>query len=162
MTGPTVCLPGLDETELVSVSITGRFGSPAYWPSWVRIAEVIDGIWSVSPSRPASLGPGGVTLLGFCGYQWTSAKSALPASAESTVWFHGWGLPGAVSPSGQLPGVVSTTPTWMVGSTAFIAAMYWAATAAYSAGPHSVGWVPAGGEPQWSSGSQFALYVPLP
>jgi hypothetical protein len=66
-------------------------------------------------------------LLGFCGYQCTSAKPMLRPSAVSTVWFHDCGLVcGLVTPSGQLfgaPDAVSTTPTEMCGSTAFIAAM---------------------------------------
>ena len=81
------------------------------------------GIWAVSASSPQSVGPGGVTLLGFCGYQCTSAKPIWLPSADRTVWFHGCGLPALVTPSGQLPGAVSTTPTTMVGSTAFMAAM---------------------------------------
>jgi hypothetical protein len=36
----------------------------------------------------------------------------------------GCGLPADVTPCGQLPGAVSTTPTTMLGSTAFIAEMY--------------------------------------
>jgi len=45
---------------------------------------------------------------------------AAPA-IDSTTWFHGPASPPAVMPSGHSPGVVSTAPTLMVGSTAFIA-----------------------------------------
>ncbi len=61
---------------------------------------------------------------GFCGYQCTSAKPISPARAVITVWFQLSGLPPEVTPSGQLPGAVSTTPIEMDGSTAFIAVMY--------------------------------------
>src|SRR6266568_8234635 len=117
----TVCLPGLEETELVSVTMIGVLLLPVYWVSSERVEDTMVGICDVSPSRPASVGPGGVTVLGFCGYQWMSAKPIWLPSAESTVWFHACGLPAEVTPSGQLPGAVSTTPTTIDGSTAFIA-----------------------------------------
>src|SRR3954447_3974882 len=98
--------------------------APALWDSSDRSDDTMPGIWALAPSSPASVGPGGVTVLGFCGYQCTSAKPIWLPSADSTVWFHGCGLPAEVMPSGQLPGAVSTTPTTMVGSTAFIALMY--------------------------------------
>jgi hypothetical protein len=66
-------------------------------------------------------------LLGFCGYQCTSAKPIWLPSADSTVWFQLCGFCALVTPSGQLfgaPEAVSTTPTEMRGSTAFIAARY--------------------------------------
>ena len=115
------------------------------------------GIWAVSASSPLSVGPGGVTLLGFCGYQCTSAKSIELSRADSTVWSHGCGLSAFVTPSGQLPGAVSTTPTLMVGSTAFMAAMYAFTFCAYTDGPQLVGCELGGIVPQWSSGSQEAL-----
>src|SRR5437588_4799852 len=119
----SVCLPGLDDTELVSVTMIGVVELPVYWLSSVRIEVIIVGMFAASASSPASVGPGGVTLLGFCGYQWMSAKPIWLPSADRTVWFHACGLPADVWPSGQLPGAVSTTPMTMLGSTAFIAEM---------------------------------------
>ena len=63
----------------------------------------------------------------------------------------------SLTPSGQLPGAVSTTPTLMVGSTAFMAAMYALTFCAYTDGPQLVGCELGGIVPQWSSGSQKAL-----
>lgn len=56
-------------------------------------------------------------------------------SAVSTVWFHDCGYSEFVTPSGQNPGVVSTTHTLALASTAWIAEMYCFTLAAYSAGP---------------------------
>ena len=119
----SVCLPGLDDTELVSVTMIGVVVVPVYWLSSDRSVDTIVGICAVSASSPASVGPGGVTLLGFCGYQCMSAKPIWLPSADRTVWFHACGLPAEVTPSGQLPGAVSTMPMTMLGSTAFIAEM---------------------------------------
>jgi len=49
------------------------------------------------------------------------AKSMEGQAIGSTVSFHGLGEVLLVTPSGQNPGVVSTTPTLMEESTAFIA-----------------------------------------
>src|SRR4051794_14272012 len=96
----------------------GTAEEPSYWPSCAFSVETIDGIDAEADSRVASL-----SLPGFCGYQCTSANPIWPASAVITVWFQVCGLPALVTPSGQLPGAVSTTPTTIVGSTAFIAEM---------------------------------------
>lgn len=51
------------------------------------------------------------------------AKSIAPATADSTVWFQSAESPAPTMPSGQSPGVVSTAPILIVGSTAFIASV---------------------------------------
>jgi hypothetical protein len=53
----------------------------------------------------------------------------------STVWFQDWAYSEFVTPSGQKPGVVSTTHTLALASTACTAEMYCFTLAAYSAGP---------------------------
>jgi len=43
---------------------------------------------------------------------------------DITVWFQSWVSPGPTMPSGHAPGVLSTAPTLMLGSTAFMADTY--------------------------------------
>jgi hypothetical protein len=45
----------------------GRLEFPAQLANSARSAVTAAGIWALEASRPASVGPGGVMLLGFCG-----------------------------------------------------------------------------------------------
>lgn len=80
------------------------------------------------------------------GYQCTVKKSISGATTGMTVWFQPAESPAATTPSGQLPGMVSTAPTLIVGSTAFIARTNSSVVRAYAAGLLS----------GWSSVSQVA------
>ena len=73
-------------------------------------------------------------------------KSIFGPAMVSTIWFQVPASPAATMPSGQFAGVVSTAPTLMVGSTAFIASEYATTWSAYPAGLLSA----------WSSASQAA------
>ncbi|PSK62485.1 hypothetical protein B0E53_05617 [Micromonospora sp. MH33] len=79
-------------------------------------------MWPVRARDSAAVPPG---------YQCTSTKSIFGPARESTVWFQGPGSAPAVSPSGQLAGMVSTAPTLMLGSTAFMASAYSTTRRAY-------------------------------
>src|SRR5258708_5566172 len=76
--------------------------------------------WLMRPWRADTM-PGisfcGALMGSLLGYQWTMTKSMFWPQAVSTFWFQF-----GVTPSGQLPGVVKTAPTFIVGSLAFIAA----------------------------------------
>ncbi|MFE6888214.1 hypothetical protein [Streptomyces sp. NPDC057694] len=57
------------------------------------------------------------------GYQWMTTKSALVLTIARTTSFQSPESPEPTIPSGPKVGVVSTTPTLIDGSTAFMAAM---------------------------------------
>src|SRR5437660_3380994 len=76
------------------------------------------------------------------GYQWRSTKSIFEPAMLSTVWFQVPASPLPTRPSGQLAGIVSTAPTLMLGSTAFMASEYATTPLAYAAGLLS-GWLSA-------------------
>jgi hypothetical protein len=98
--------------ELTSVSAIGVPAAP-FASSCARSWASSPVNWEVVPSAWAASEPPG--------YQCTITKSALPAISGITVWFQSALSPSAITPSGQLPGIVSTAPTFTVGSTAFIA-----------------------------------------
>ncbi len=113
----------LDSVELVSVTMICTLGAlaPPDWliseRSWLTAPATSDGVVSMFATEE-ELAPG---------YQWKTTKSARGARTGSTVWFQSALDPGPTMPSGQKPGVVTTTPILMVGSTAFIAVMNCAA-----------------------------------
>ena len=94
LTGLVVCLPGLNETEFVSVTMifTWLAWLPQY--SWMRArsVETMGAIWLGLASRPAS-----DSCPGSCGYQCTSTKSSAWQAIERTLRFQS-----GLSPSGHL------------------------------------------------------------
>src|SRR5215472_5393707 len=105
-----------------------RFGplAPAYLSISVRSWDSSPVSWGGSPRAVAAPVP--------LGYQCTMAKSIAEPAIESTVRFQSAESPLASTPSGQLPGSVSTAPILMVGSTAFIAEAYCRTWLAYVVG----------------------------
>jgi hypothetical protein len=89
---------------------------PQYWLSFERTVETIDGIWLELASTLVA-----VVALPELGYQWMITKSAEEQAIGKTVSFQGFGDNELVCPSGQYPGVVTTRPTLILESTAFIA-----------------------------------------
>src|SRR5579859_1551310 len=100
--------------------------APAYWLISLCSWESSPVSWSGELSMTAAFAPPG--------YQCTMTKSMADPAMESTVLFQSALSPLATAPSGQLPGVVSTAPILMVGSTAFIAEAYRSTLFAYVVG----------------------------
>src|SRR4051794_17244771 len=125
---------------LVSVRLMPR--RPALAGAYVAICwrstYMASTIWSDLVSDSAAALPPG--------YQCTSTKSIFDPAIDSTVWFQEPGSPPAVMASGQLAGMVSTAPTLIVGSTAFIASEKATTPFAYVVALLS----------EWLSASQFA------
>src|SRR5437899_889670 len=110
----------------------------AFGPAYLAIS------WRSWPSSPVSWA--GIAAPALFGYQCTMAKSTAEPAMERTVRFQSAVSPLFSTPSGQLPGRVSTAPILIVGSTAFIADAYCRTLLAYV-----VGLLLA-----WLSASQFA------
>lgn len=85
---------------------------PAYRAICSRASWIMSSTCDVRASDSAALPPG---------YQCRSTKSMSAPAMLSTVRFQVPWSPAPTRPSGQLPGVVSTAPTSIDGSTAFIA-----------------------------------------
>ncbi len=114
--------------EFISVSAIWMSGpcGPAYWSiSWRN--------WASSPASCAG-SLSAVAASPPLGYQCTMTKSIEDPASESTVWFQSSVSPEPSTPSGQLPGRVSTAPSSMLGSTAFIALEYCRKLSAYVVG----------------------------
>ena len=106
----------MSKLESVSFSAMPMCGPlrPAYWSiSWRN--------WASSPADLPGLCEHGRRAFDGSGYQCTITKSIAGPAMESTALFQSALSPLATTPSGQLPGSVSTAPILIVGSTAFIA-----------------------------------------
>src|SRR5262249_40184609 len=118
----------IPRTLSVSVSEMPMFAAlaPAYRAISLRSMYTASATWRGFVRMSAGLLRGG--------YQWTSAKSIFDPAMDRTVWFHVPASPLPTSPSGQFAGIVSTAPTLMDGSTAFMASEYATTPFAYPAG----------------------------